>query len=246
MIVFHGSNVDVMEIDLSKSRKGLDFGRGFYVTVIREQAEEWAMERSEKYGDEAIVSEFEFNYENVFKNSHYDTKRYEKYDDEWLDFIIENRINDTNTNKHTHDIIESPLADDKVTIMVQQHIDSNYKNPTREELLDKLKFEKPTHQICFCTTQSLDTIRRVNLENLPKIKKIGSEVVNYLVKKDGYAVKDAYRTYHNSDIYNKLSSEKSALHYKYGIDVYLELKDELAKQQTLPCQEYNKDLNQSL
>lgn len=39
MKVFHGSYVEIDEIDLSKSKPFKDFGRAFYVTQLREQAE---------------------------------------------------------------------------------------------------------------------------------------------------------------------------------------------------------------
>jgi predicted RNA-binding protein YlxR (DUF448 family) len=39
MKVYHGSYTQINEIDLSFSQAGKDFGRGFYVTNIRSQAE---------------------------------------------------------------------------------------------------------------------------------------------------------------------------------------------------------------
>lgn len=36
MILFHGSNVPIEIIDLSKSRPGKDFGRGFYLSEDKE------------------------------------------------------------------------------------------------------------------------------------------------------------------------------------------------------------------
>ena len=41
MLVYHGSNVDVRKPSLRKSRKKTDFGRGFYTTIQKEQAEHW-------------------------------------------------------------------------------------------------------------------------------------------------------------------------------------------------------------
>ena len=38
MIVYHASNVVVMHPDITYSRDALDFGKGFYVTALREQA----------------------------------------------------------------------------------------------------------------------------------------------------------------------------------------------------------------
>jgi len=38
MILYHGSNMKVTAIDLSKCRPYKDFGQGFYLTDISEQA----------------------------------------------------------------------------------------------------------------------------------------------------------------------------------------------------------------
>ena len=35
MILYHGSNEDILEIDLSKSRLGKDFGVVFYLTFFQ-------------------------------------------------------------------------------------------------------------------------------------------------------------------------------------------------------------------
>lgn len=39
--LYHGSTVDIKEIDLSKSRPNKDFGKGFYLSADKEQA--WRM-----------------------------------------------------------------------------------------------------------------------------------------------------------------------------------------------------------
>lgn len=38
MILYHGSNIDIQEISLSKCKPNKDFGKGFYLTTIKEQA----------------------------------------------------------------------------------------------------------------------------------------------------------------------------------------------------------------
>jgi hypothetical protein len=48
MKVYHGSYTVIDEIDLEKCQSGEDFGRGFYVTKIRSQAEY----RAERIGKE--------------------------------------------------------------------------------------------------------------------------------------------------------------------------------------------------
>ena len=39
MLLYHGSNTDIKEINLSMCRLYKDFGRGFYLTVMKKQAE---------------------------------------------------------------------------------------------------------------------------------------------------------------------------------------------------------------
>ena len=58
MTVFHGSICEVRTPDLSRSKKNIDFGPGFYVTTIRHQAERWAKRKSARLGGEAVVTEF--------------------------------------------------------------------------------------------------------------------------------------------------------------------------------------------
>lgn len=41
MILYHGSSLEVVKPDLSHSRANVDFGRGFYVTPLYEQAVKW-------------------------------------------------------------------------------------------------------------------------------------------------------------------------------------------------------------
>lgn len=49
MIVYHGSIQNVERPDILHSYRALDFGKGFYVTTIREQAERWAKRKADIY-----------------------------------------------------------------------------------------------------------------------------------------------------------------------------------------------------
>ena len=46
MILYHGSNTEIMEIDLSKCSPYKDFGSGFYLTAFKEQAVRMAENRA--------------------------------------------------------------------------------------------------------------------------------------------------------------------------------------------------------
>jgi len=54
MTLFHGSNQDFTAIDLSKSKDKRDFGKGFYTTIIREQAMQWGYNMLSRSGGDGI------------------------------------------------------------------------------------------------------------------------------------------------------------------------------------------------
>jgi hypothetical protein len=58
MIVYHGSYIEVTKIDLTKCAPHKDFGRGFYVTKIKEQAETWAKLIGKNRNCKGVVYEY--------------------------------------------------------------------------------------------------------------------------------------------------------------------------------------------
>lgn len=50
MIVYHGSSIEVSKPDIYHSRESVDFGKGFYVTPLKEQAVKWAA-RFKRHGE---------------------------------------------------------------------------------------------------------------------------------------------------------------------------------------------------
>lgn len=50
IILYHGSNQEFYKIDLSKSKDRRDFGKGFYMTTVKEQAIHWAENMFLRYG----------------------------------------------------------------------------------------------------------------------------------------------------------------------------------------------------
>ena len=45
MILYHGSNQEITEIDLTKTRPNKDFGQGLYLTEDTEQAMQMALQK---------------------------------------------------------------------------------------------------------------------------------------------------------------------------------------------------------
>ena len=46
MILYHGSNIDIDKIDLTKSQPYKDFGKGFYLSADKQQAQRMAEQRT--------------------------------------------------------------------------------------------------------------------------------------------------------------------------------------------------------
>lgn len=67
MKLYHGSNIHIREINFSRCRPYKDFGQGFYLTEIEEQAERTAT----IYGGEGNVSVFEFDKEGAYADENY-------------------------------------------------------------------------------------------------------------------------------------------------------------------------------
>ncbi|MDE5908619.1 MAG: DUF3990 domain-containing protein [Lachnospiraceae bacterium] len=55
MIVYHGSMGIVEKPDVIHSYRALDFGAGFYVTTVREQALRWARRKADISGKDRAV-----------------------------------------------------------------------------------------------------------------------------------------------------------------------------------------------
>ena len=110
IIVYHGGT-EIIEKPISAfGRKNLDFGNGFYITDIKDQAVKWANLTSKKRNKEAIINRYILNKSELLKEFTY--KIFNAYDVEWLDFIVACRkgLNPA----AAFDYIEGGIANDRV------------------------------------------------------------------------------------------------------------------------------------
>lgn len=61
MLLYHGSNTDIKEINLAMCRPYKDFGQGFYLTVMKEQAEKMANRVARIYGGSPVLNIYEID-----------------------------------------------------------------------------------------------------------------------------------------------------------------------------------------
>ena len=227
MKVYHGSYVKVDKIDLSKSKSNKDFGKGFYVTKFRNHAEEWAKIMGEKYGTDGFVSEFDF-FENDFTKSICKIKYFDFYNEEWLDFVVKNRDKNSETPVHDYDIVIGPVANDKVQNTLRLYLKGKI---AKEKFLKMLTHHEETHQICFCTLNSLQTIDRIDDTPTCEIVMITEPIVEKLVVDFSFDEEKATNLFFNSKIYNKLSDTETKLYEKNWTEIYILLLNELKLQQ---------------
>ena len=158
MILYHGSNVAIDEIDLSKSRPGKDFGKGFYLSADKQQAIEMAESKVAFLGGEPIVTEFEFDCD-IITSSKFKVKTFNAYTEEWAKFVYDDRENFSDTPIHDYDIIYGPIANDRVGTQIR-----NFKNGSidLDELMRRIKYLKGiTFQYYFGTEAAIQTLHKL-------------------------------------------------------------------------------------
>ena len=149
MVVYHGSTV-VVDCPISAAgRQRLDFGRGFYVTDIKRQAESWAERMQRIREEDGVVNVYDLDIERVKRDFRY--FRFESYDVEWLQFIVANRMG--NNQLAEYDVIEGGVANDRVIDTVEAYM-SNLM--PLETALRELSRHRPNNQICIVCQEVID------------------------------------------------------------------------------------------
>ena len=224
MRVFHGSDTYIDIIHLEKCKPNKDFGRGFYVTKLAEQAQDMANRVSRRSDQKPAITEFEFD-ENAFEDEDINALRFDVYNERWLDFIILNRNKSTLKNIHEYDIVEGPVADDAVAIRIDAFLDGLV---TKPDFLEELKFKhQVTHQICFCTIRSLQFIKRIDAKPDGIYYSIDDKIVKQMILDYHLPEMRATDMYFSSKTYKKLISEQDVLALKSWQDFYRMLQKEL-------------------
>ena len=158
MILYHGSNMEISRIDLERSMSGKDFGKGFYLSAIKQQAENMAIFKALQLGGNPVINSFEFD-ETLLSNNLLNVKIFKEYSLEWAEFILENRKNTTNFPVHSFDIVYGPIANDKVGVQIRNLLE---KNISMDIFLERLKYMKGvTFQYFFGTERAIKHLHKL-------------------------------------------------------------------------------------
>jgi uncharacterized protein YlbG (UPF0298 family) len=193
------------------------------LTKYYEQAITWANRLGREYKKEGIVTEFEFD-EYAYEDESLKVLKYDEYNEQWLDFVVFNRSK--RNPAHEYDIVEGPVADDDVTQQIDTYLAGKI---AKEDFLDELKYHKPTHQIAFCTLESLQMLEKIKKSKF--VNDIDDAITQSLVTEFDMTEQHAIDLYFQSVTYGKLVDENTELHKKTWQEIFELLKTELKCQQ---------------
>ena len=148
--LYHGSNMKFNSVSLSKSRDKRDFGRGFYTTTIRKQAEQWAGSLYKRYGGEGkFLYTFEFDQADTLTY-----KSFEGLTSDWLEMVKTNRHQ--GGLQHQFDVVTGPVANDNTMPVIALYVSGTI---NLEATLTQLAHFKMNNQVSFHTEKALKHLR---------------------------------------------------------------------------------------
>ena len=155
MLLFHGTNLIIDKIDLSKGRARTDFGLGFYLSGKIGTAQEWAISMTLLLGGTPTVLQYELNNNYKELQGH---RFPEAPCDEWLDFVAFNRRlnlsgNEKKEPRHMHNWVSGPIADDSMNTVVKEYIAGNI---SKAEAILRARILPQTFQISLHTADAIN------------------------------------------------------------------------------------------
>ena len=149
MKVYHGSVEIVKNPDVLHSYRPLDFGKGFYVTTVKEQAIIWAKRKASILNKKAILNGYEMSTDyNHLVIKDFGTNLYE-----WIDFVCKCRDGETDYEKY--DIIKGMVANDKVFRVVDMYHSGIW---DKDRAIKEIRAYPNYDQIAFITQKAIDSL----------------------------------------------------------------------------------------
>lgn len=156
MILYHGTYILFDSIDLDKCRPFKDFGKGFYLTDLEEQANKMAVKKSKIFNGSPIIMKYEFD-ESFLTNGFLKVKQFNTPDRDWAEFIYKNRSRTISFN-HNYDIVTGPIANDGVAYLLDRYEEGTI---SMEQLAKELEFKELNNQYFFGTEKALKYLKRL-------------------------------------------------------------------------------------
>lgn len=162
MILYHGSNGDIGNIDLTRGLQYKDFGKGFYVTPSQTTAIRMAQKKARLFGGTPTLITFEMD--EAALHSDLKVKVFpEKACTEWLLFVDANRDRANKEPVHDYDIVIGPIADDGVVLQLTNFREGIYPPEEAARLLQDRYLDL---QYFFGTERALQFLHKLNVEKV--------------------------------------------------------------------------------
>ena len=150
MIVYYGTTEVIEKPDICHSYRNLDFGKGFYVTTVKKQAERWAYRKAEMtFVPKGIV--------NIYRMkdvpSDFLVKDFPDDLDEWIDFVCSCR--DGGQAYKDYDIIKGKVANDQVYRVVNFYRIGIW---DKQRAIMEMKPYEIYDQIAFISQKAIDSL----------------------------------------------------------------------------------------
>ena len=178
LILYHGSYCKVCEPDLAQCARRKDFGKGFYLTTSKEQAESFVKTSIIKAVATGRIQESQdYGYISVFKLTPSQKLAVHIYEDanvDWLHCIAAYRkkklFNEIEKQMDQYDIIAGKIADDATNATLTAYIGGAYGVVGSREADDfcirQLLPNKLKDQYCFKTVEAIKCLEFVEDEKI--------------------------------------------------------------------------------
>lgn len=154
-ILYHGGSDIIVRPEIRIPDRTLDFGKGFYLTSSKEQAERWVKNRLYSAGDCGYVNSYGFDLAET--DTALNVKVFPTPDEEWVDFVLANRMK--LGFSHDFDIVVGPVADDKVYTQFSLFEGGII---SKETLIRELKTYRLIDQYLFHTDRALAFLKYIS------------------------------------------------------------------------------------
>ena len=144
--VYHVSCEEIKKPSVDVNGVNLGFGKGFYLTNSKIEAEALAR----KTADKNLISVYEFNYFKT-KNVGYRFNEFETYNSEWLNFVVDCRKG--KDVAADYDIVIAGAIYDEIADIVNDYEKNII---SAEEAVEQLRYKDVKFQICILNQEIID------------------------------------------------------------------------------------------
>lgn len=167
MKLYHGSNIEITRVDLTKCMPYKDFGPGFYTTLLFEQAWRMAERRRRIDGNRPVVTVYEIP-DDLLTRPELNCRLFpDEPTIEWAVFIKNNRdrkfrdLSNSECNQDCkYDVVVGPVANDTVGLLIRQF---SHGTINVEYMKEEFSFGKLTNQYTFHTEKALRYLKKVGV-----------------------------------------------------------------------------------